>query len=85
MFDSTHIRVLGIAMTKGTLPTGVTVCDPYVGVGLAVVSGGMRLFGNGRAEKMDWPILREGAGSSAQVAGKQIKLSRELQTEGTTS
>lgn len=83
VFDSTHIRVLGIAMTKRGFMTGVVVVILALVFGLAVVSGRMRLLVTAVQEKMELAnlTLREFEEFKRKSLEKQIKLSRELQNE----
>ncbi|HQQ97136.1 MAG TPA: hypothetical protein PLX35_07725 [Cyclobacteriaceae bacterium] len=83
VFDSTHIRVFGIAMGKRSFLLGVMVTIIALVFGLTVVSGRMRLLVMAVQEKMELAnlTLRELEDFKRKSLEKQIKLSRELQNE----
>lgn len=83
VFDSTHIRFMGMALTKRSFVTGVVVVILALVFGLAVVSGRMRLLVMAVQEKMELAnlTLRELEEFKRKSLEKQIKLSRELQNE----
>ncbi len=83
VFDSTHITVLGMAVTKRAFLLGAAVVLIGLILALAVVSGRMRLLVMAVQEKIELAniTLRELEEFKRKSLEKQIKLSRELQNE----
>lgn len=83
LYDSTHISVLGIPMTKQAFLGTVGVLLGILIVGLMLVSGRLKMMHSAVKEKADLAnaIHNEYEEYKRKALDKQTKLSRELQSE----